>query len=179
MELTLEPIHPEHRFWNEINALATEAFPPEEYLAPKTLVEMASADSFDFWALTDCGAFVGFMVVQTHEALAYLFFLAIVPGGRSKGYGSRAISALKAAYPGMAQVVDLEMPDNTAANRVQRIRRRDFYLRNGYRETELFLSYRGVDYEVLCMGDDFDEAAFRRLMQHIQVEDFTPRYFRK
>lgn len=114
MTLHLEPISQISRFWADVDRLAKEAFPPEEYLAPGTLVDMAQADNFDFWALTDQGAFVGFMAVQTFVDLAYLFFLAIDPDARSKGYGSRAIETLKAAYPGKKQVVDFEMIDPSA-----------------------------------------------------------------
>lgn len=74
MKLNIEQVTQESRFWNQINALAKEAFPPAEYLAPSKLVEMGKADSFDFWALSDRDSFVGFMVVQTYKNLAYLFF---------------------------------------------------------------------------------------------------------
>ena len=142
-------------------------------------MEMSRADNFDFLALTNDDAFIGFMVVQTHKELAYLFFLAIDPSCRAKGYGSRAIETLRALYPGKKQVVDFEMQDSTAPNNEQRIKRRQFYLKNGYKETGLFLSYLGVDYEVFCMGDDFEPQAFKDMMKEIRVEGFEPEYFSK
>lgn len=78
MRLNIEQITQDSRFWNQVNTLAREAFPPEEYLTPMELVKMARSDNFDFLALLDDNAFVGFMVVQTFENLAYLFFLASV-----------------------------------------------------------------------------------------------------
>ena len=177
MKLNTEKITKESRYWQQINSLAKEAFPPEEYLAPDKLVEMSEAENFDFLVLTDEGDFVGFMVVQTYKNLAYLFFLAIDSSRRSKGYGSYAIEALKEAYPEKKQVVDFEMLDEKADNYEQRKKRRNFYLRNGYKETGLFLSYLGVDYEVFCMEDDFDVEEFKELMTTIQVEGFNPKYF--
>lgn len=165
-------------FWAEVEALALEAFPPEEYLPPETLVEMACADSFDFWALMDEERFVGFMVVQTHGRMAYLFFLAIRSEFRSHGYGAKALALLRKKYPQYQQVVDLEMQDSGTSNTEQRKIRKSFYLRNGYRETGLFLTYRGVDYEVLCMDTAFDAAAFKALLATLRVEDFHPVYFR-
>lgn len=179
MRLNVEPITRESRFWNPVNRLAKEAFPPKEYLSPTELVKMAHADEFDFLALLDGDTFVGFMVVQSFEDMAYLFFLAIDENSRGKGYGSRAIETLKAAYPNKTHIVDFEMPDETAPNSAQRERRRSFYLRNDYRETGLFLSYLGVDYEVFCMGEHFDAEAFKAMMKTIQVEGFNPRYFTK
>ena len=71
------------------------------------------------------------------------------------------------------------MQDSTAPNNEQRIKRRQFYLKNGYKETGLFLSYLGVDYEVFCMGDDFEPQAFKDMMKEIRVEGFEPEYFSK
>ena len=94
MALYMEPVTRQSQYWDEINALAREAFPPEEYLAPSQLVEMTKGN-VDFWALSDQGRFVGFMVILTHQNLVYLFFLAIHPALRSKGYGSRSIQLFK------------------------------------------------------------------------------------
>lgn len=116
---------------------------------------------------------------MTYEDLAYLFFLAISPSFRSKGYGSRAIQWLKTHYPDKKHVVDFEMLDESASNSAQREKRRRFYLRNGYKETGFFLSYLGVYYEVFCMDDDFDTEAFKKMMSTIQVKDFDPKYFFK
>ena len=179
MKLNIEKITRESRFWEQLHSLAKEAFPPEEYLAPDKLVEMSLADNFDFLALTDCNMFIGFMVVQTYKDLAYLFFLAIDPPCRAKGYGSHAIETLQALYPNKKQVVDFEMLDSEAPNNEQRIKRRQFYLRNGYKETGLFLSYLGVDYEVFCMGDNFESQEFKDMMREIRVDGFEPEYFTK
>lgn len=179
MKLITEHITENHRFWNQINSIASEAFPVEEYIAPADLVSMAKAENFDFLALMDNKLFVGFMVVMTYRDLAYLFFLAIDSSCRSKGYGSRAIETLKAEYPGKKQVVDFEMPDDSASNCYQRNIRREFYLRNGYKETNLFLTYLGVDYEVFCMDDDFIPQDFMDMMKTIQVKGFNPVYFSK
>lgn len=179
MKLNIEYITEKSTFWNNVNVLAKEAFPPEEYLAPSELVKMAQADNFDFLALLDGNTFVGFMVVQTYEDMAYLFFLAIDSKSRSKGYGSRAIETLKVVYPDKTHTVDFEMIDDTAPNYEQRKKRRSFYLRNGYNETGLFLSYLGVDYEVFCMGNSFNCDTFKAMMRTIQVEGFNPRYFCK
>lgn len=179
MRLNIEHITQDSRFWDRVNVLAKEAFPPEEYLAPAELVKMANSDNFDFLALLDDDAFVGFMVVQTFKNLAYLFFLAIAADSRGKGYGSRAIETLKAEYPNKIHTVDFEMTDDTAPNAEQRKKRRSFYQRNGYRETGLFLSYLGVDYEVFCMGEDFNADTFKAMMKTIQVEGFNPQYFTK
>lgn len=178
MELYMEPVTRQSQFWDDINALALEAFPPEEYLAPSKLVEMTKGN-VDFWALSDNGLFVGFMMILTYKNMAYLFFLAIHHALRSKGYGSLSIKTLKSKYPKKKLVVDFEMLDDHADNSEQRKKRRNFYLQNGYKETGFFVSYMGVDYEVFCMDDDFDPDDFKEMMKTIQVDGFDPKYFYK
>ena len=179
MNLKMERITKDSRFWDRINALAKEAFPPEEYLSPDQLVEMSEDCGMDFLALSDRDVFIGYMAVLSYENLAYLFFLAIDPSFRSKGYGALAIETMKDLYPEKKHVVDFEMPDRSAQNYVQRQRRRNFYLRNGYRETGQFLTYRGVDYEVFCMEEDFDPGEFAAMLNTISLEGFHPVFFRK
>lgn len=120
MNLKFENAVKDGLFWNEINDLAKEAFPPEEYLAPARLYEMSKDDDFDFLFVSDGADFVGFTVVQTYGKLAYLFFLAIDEKKRSKGYGGSTLRALKNAYPDKNFVVDFEMLDKTAENYLQR-----------------------------------------------------------
>lgn len=178
--MKLEKVTKNCRFWNEINDLAVEAFPPEEYLAPSKLIEMSKEECFDFYYVEDNKEFIGFAVVQTYKNLSYLFFLAIAKEHRFKGYGGKTLKLVKDAYPNKTQVVDFEMVDVNSSNYHQRVKRREFYLKNGYRETGFFLSYLGVDYEVFCSSSDsFDEDTFKELMTRINVEGFNPKYFRK
>ncbi len=170
-------ITPDFPDLNKVETLAREAFPPEEYLAPRELIAMDQRGELDFLALYDGAQFVGFMTVCAFESLAYLFFLAVDPALRSHGYGGQALALLETLYPGRQQVVDLEMPDAQAPNNAQRISRRGFYLRHGYRATGHFLSYLGVDYEILCKESAFDLNAFQRMMKTFRIEGFHPRYF--
>lgn len=164
---------------DKVEELAKEAFPPEEYLAPSTLLEMVDRGEIDFWGLYDEERFVGFMVTRVYHHLCYLFFLAINPLYRSKGYGGQALRLLDNLYHDKQQVVDFEMIDPAAANNQQRITRRAFYVRNGYKDTGKFLSYLGVDYEILCKDDVFDFDTFKEMMKHFSIEGFNPKYFEK
>lgn len=161
----------------KIKKLAKEAFPPAEYLAPSVMIRMAKSPDFDFLALYDEDQFAGYIAVRRYKNMTYLFFLAIDTESRSHGYGSQAIETLKALYPNTQQVVDMEMLDESADNAAQREKRRSFYLRNGYKPTGHFLSYFGVDYEILCMDEAFDFELFREMMKHLAVPGFRPKYF--
>lgn len=179
MIISTEPITMDNRFWTNINALAKEAFPPEEYVAPEELVKMSATKGHEFLALVHGDSFIGYMVVYTYRDLLYPLLLAIDPSHRSKGYGSHAIEALKERYADRKLIVDFEMPDDAAPNKEQRLRRRQFYLRNGYRETGLFVSYMGIDYEVFSMSDDFDPQAYKDMLGEMDIIKHPLTYFTK
>jgi len=177
--LTLKKVTRDFAEMPKVETLAKEAFPPEEYLAPEEILDMAGNAPIDFWAIYDATHFVGFMVVATHETTAYLFFLAIRSECRSRGYGGKALALFCEQYPQHQHVVDLEKPDSAAENAEQRATRKRFYLRNGYRETGQFLNYLGIDFEVLCLEENFNLDAFKALLKNLPVSGFKPRFFSK
>jgi len=59
------------------------------------------------------------------------------------------------------------MTDNKANNAIQREKRRLFYIKNGYKQTEYYLSYFNVDYEILCMNDNFDFNLFKEMISNL------------
>lgn len=162
-----------------LNELALEAFPPEEYLAPSDIIKLSQKFDMDFWGLYENDDFIGFTVIARYKRMIYLFFLAITPENRSKGYGSKIISLISENYKSCQFVVDFEMVDESARNIEQRIKRRDFYLRNGFKETNHYLTYFGASYEILCMHHEFDFTLFKELMDALPIEGFAPLYFRK
>lgn len=178
MNIILKQIGKDFPDMDSLCVLAKEAFPPQEYIAPHELLKMAQSDGFDFWALYDDECFIGFMAVMTHKTMAYLFFLAIDSSLRSQGYGGAALSKLQQTYPLFQHIVDMELLDKEADNIQQRIARRNFYIRNGYKPTGQYLSYFGISYEVLCRNDRFDFTLFEELLARVPVKDFTPLFFR-
>ncbi len=174
--MNIRMITPDFPELNKVEELAKEAFPPEEYLAPEELLEMARLGQVEFLAIYEEKRFVGFTVVALYENLCYLFFLAIDRSLRSHGYGGKTLRLLEQRYPGRQQVVDFERIDLAAGNNAQRITRKAFYQRNGYRETGRFLSYLGVEYEILCKEERFDFDSFKRMMSTFRIEGFDPVY---
>ncbi len=162
-----------------LNALAKEAFPEAEYLEPEKIIEMSRKIDLDFWAMYDSQKFVGFMTVTRYEDMAYLFFLAVDSKARGRGYGSKALAELEKVYPNYTQVVDLEMLDDFAKNCKQRISRRRFYQRNGYKPTGYFLLYFGIMLEIMSKSDKFDFEKCKKLLSTMPIEGFVPQYFQK
>lgn len=69
------------------------------------------------------------------------------------------------------------MIDENAPNIKQREKRREFYLKNGYKQTGQFLSYLGVSYEVFCSDDNFDFEIFKKMLKTLKIKGFKPEFF--
>lgn len=179
MNLQLHIVTKDFPDMDRLDELALEAFPPEEYLAPCDIIEISKKFDMDFWAIYDNNDFIGFTVIARYKTMVYLFFLAITPENRSKGYGTKIISLISANYKSCQFVVDFEMIDESASNIEQRIKRKEFYLRNGFKETDKFLTYFGVSYEILCMHHEFDFSLFKKLMNALPIDGLAPVYFTK
>jgi len=162
---------------DKVDTLAHEAFAVEEYLSPIKIIELSKEEGFNFFAFYDENKFIGFAVIKLFKSMSYLFFLAIDKKMRGQGYGSKIIQKIKEIYPDYNQVVDFEMVDKKAQNYTQRVKRKNLYLKNGYRETGKFLSYLNVDYEIMSMEKEFDLDLFKELLSAIKIEGFKPRCF--
>lgn len=79
----------------------------------------------------------------------YLMYLAVVPSLRNKNYGSMILRDLKEKYKVLFLSVDVPV-DNIS------VRRKNFYLRNGFYDTNKFYEDTGINYEVLCTNNEYE-----------------------
>lgn len=158
---------------DKLNKLAKEAFLPEEYLPPDYIVKM---EDFKLYALYDNNLFVCLMAIKTLKNMAYLFYLAIDSNYRSKGYGKQALEEFKKLNENFQLTLDIELIDKKAKNNEQRIKRKNFYIKNGYKETGKGIYYFGVYYEILCNEDNINFELFKELMEDIKIPDFNPTF---
>lgn len=166
----------------KVDALSIEAFPIEERLPTDMQVELCGRGELDLWAVYDGEVFVGFTTVFPRKGIAYVFFLAIDGSVRSKGYGGRLLALIKGEYAGSQVIIDIEPLDGTAPNAEQRVRRKAFYVRNGFRESGYLFKYLGMTFEVMYAGGDaLDRDGYwdvimdiKRMADEYSLGDFDP-----
>ena len=110
-----------------IEKIYTQSFPDNERAPFKMLIKRAARGKADFWAVCDGETIIGMAYVVCHSDLAYLFYIAIAPTSRGKGFGTKTIRSLMEKYRGKRFFLALEQLDNTADNYTQRVKRHDFY----------------------------------------------------
>ena len=138
--------------FKETHRLNMDAFPDEERLDTELLARLSEQGRLELLGIYDNDSYIGFTVIFHGERSVYVFFLAIDPAWRSHGYGSAVLNALRVRYAGRQLVLDIEPLDPAASNYEQRLRRKSFYLRNGFRESGCFFKYCGMCFEVLFDG---------------------------
>ena len=132
--------------------LNMDAFPDEERLDTELLAQLSEQGRLELLGIYDNGNYIGFTVIFHSERSVYVFFLAIDPAWRSHGYGAAVLDELRKRYAGRQLVLDIEPLDSAAPNYEQRLRRKNFYLRNGFRESGCFFKYCGMCFEGLYDG---------------------------
>ena len=130
---------------------------PEDERKPLRMIEQALAqDRYLCLGLFDGEEILGyafFAYTESGGSRDCLFdYLAIREDMRNQGVGTQLLSGLAASLPkANSLILEVENPQmaKSEAERAQRQRRMDFYLRNGLRETGITSQVYGVEYSLL------------------------------
>ena len=88
-----------------------------------------------------------------------LDYFAIEEEMQGKGYGSTAIQTLLQQYQGKKLIIEIESTKDQAENSSERMRRKDFYHRNGFTDLGFSVDLFGVKMEMMSnqTGISFEE----------------------
>ena len=143
--------------------LYESAFPDAERIPWKELLRLADEMPLDFSVWFDGGRFVGLTIVWPRKEFDWFWYFAVEEELRGRGLGQEILSGLLGKRAGRTLILDMESPEQECENAEQRRRRHGFYLRNGFRDTGVGKSFKGVDYTILIHGPgtfsmrDYDE----------------------
>lgn len=147
----------------KIKRLYETAFPDGEQIPWDDLMRLVGEMPLDFTAYYDDEEFIGFTIVYPRKAFNWYWYFAVCEELRGKGYGQKILSQLIEHYKGQTSVLDMESPTQVCDNQNQRKRRHNFYLRNGFRDTNVYRSYNDITMTIMMMGEgtftmqDWDE----------------------
>ena len=144
-----------------VRQMYLDAFPPVERMPFPVRVAMSKLWHTDFLAFYDGDTLCGFVYLAHNRKLVFIMFLAVDKTLRSKGYGSTILHEIRSRYPDKKIIVSIEPCDAGAPDLALRARRKAFYSRNGYQETEYRMRLSGVEQEILVCNGEFDKGEFR------------------
>ncbi|MBR1376589.1 MAG: GNAT family N-acetyltransferase [Bacilli bacterium] len=135
------------KYKDEIRNLYLNAFPKEERF-PFWILKHSIKNNNILNVIIDNGKFVGMEYIVNCDDSFYLMYFAISKESRNKSYGSKVLSDLKKTYKTI--FLSIEKPNDDLSSR-----RKEFYLRNGFYETNKYYIDAGIKYELLCTNKDY------------------------
>ncbi len=164
--MRLVPVREGTGYGVSADALYLGAFPEYERIPMENLHRFAGTDLAEYYAIEDDG-FRGLAYTVTHGDVFFLLYLAVSPSSRGKGYGSRTLDIIKGMAGGRKLFLNMEPVDPGAENLKQREARREFYLRNGFREEREYVTSEGISYTVMTWGEPISEEENRAFIRYL------------
>lgn len=155
---------PEYR---RIINLMKNAFPKEEQYPIWLLKLWNLKKDVKFWAYYQNEEFCGISYLVHHEEMIFVLYLAVDDQVHSKGYGSAILKTLKEKFNGKNITLNIERLDTSAVNYEQRVKRLNFYKRNGFYDTEYTITDRGETFLTLSTSDSFSVDAFKSVLKKL------------
>ena len=156
----------------QLKRLYQTAFPENEKIPWDDLMRLVEEMHLDFTAYYDGEALIGFTIVYPRPSFSWFWYFAVKEELRGKGLGQQILSQLIEKYKGHSFVLDIESSEqNPCPNPEQRHRRRAFYLRNGFHDTNVYRWYDDIEMTIMMIGpgeftiQDWDEIT-AELRQH-------------
>lgn len=145
----------------EIKEIYMSSFQKEERM-PFALLLLSCLWHTQFLTFCNQKTLCGLVYMASLGKQTFIMFFAVDERLRSKGYGSSILNAVQAMYPENKIIVSIEPCYGTIENMEQRLRRKDFYIRNGYQETGYFMKLAGQEQEILIKNGVFKKGGFIR-----------------
>ena len=158
-----------------------EDFPPEERRPLEWIRPLMDSGRYRVFELYDGELSVAYaMVVQAEgERIWLMDFFAVHAPFRDRGYGSRLLAAVRSSLPdGSVILFEVDHPGCAAGAELEkRLRRLEFYRRNGVTDTGARTRVSGCEFEILCCPSGALTApdalaAIDRLYHQIMPRDF-------
>ena len=136
-----------------IKQLYESAFPEGEQIPWDDLMRLVEEMPLDFTAYYDGADFIGFTIVYPRKSFNWFWYFAVREELRGKGYGQQILTQLIELYKEQNFVLDMESPTQVCENIDQRKRRHAFYLRNGFRDTNVYRTYNDITMTIMMRGE--------------------------
>ena len=100
-------------------------------------------------------------------------YYAIAPEKRNGGYGSKGLEVLLERFKNYKYIFEIETQNEKAENAEERKRRKAFYLRNGLKETGLFVNVYDTDFELLTPDGELTFWEYVDFLREVMYEEYV------
>lgn len=167
--MKFEQIKSDSKYYDEIISLYERSFPVNER-RDLTPIFTDKSDDDEVLGLINNDDVVGFVVLLNHEDITHIIYFAIEEKYRDHGYGSKIIEMLKERYPHKRILADVEEPEEDCDNYEQRVKRVNFYLRNGFVKSDVYYEWLDEDYMIMVANGNISEKEFDNFWNYIYTK---------
>ncbi len=137
----------------KIKQLYETAFPEDEQIPWDDLMRLIWEIPLDFTVYYDGEDFIGFTIVYQRKSFNWFWYFAVREELRGKGYGQQILTQLIERYKGQPFVLDMESTTQVCDNLEERRKRQAFYLRNGFKDTNVYRTYNDITMTIMMRGE--------------------------
>lgn len=100
-----------------------------------------------------------------YKDIVFVFYLAIDEKLRGQGYGSKILNSIKSKYNNHRIILNIEEIDKSSNNYEQRVKRKEFYRKNGFYDLNYTIKEVGLIYEMMCYNKENKEVSKEEYME--------------
>ena len=152
--------------YNKIKKIYFEAFPKEERIPLYFLKLKSKKENIDFLNIYDEETWIGFIYIVSYKDISFISFLAIDKSFRGKGYGSKVLKNIIEKYKNNRIILNIEEIDVNADNYMQRLKRKKFYEKNGFKDNNLKIKEVKIMYEMMYYKDKVSRNEYDKIMEY-------------
>ena len=162
----MEILNANQKPWKEIKEIYMEAFPKAERKPFFTVRRSVNKGKSLLLTAMENEVLQGFVMAIPYKNMVMVDYLAVSSKIRSRGTGSKIMQEICRYFPGEKIVLLIERLDDTAENKDQRIARRRFYFKNGFTSSNIYITGRSGNMEILNFGGTVSKQEYMDLQQH-------------
>ncbi len=144
----------------EVKDIYVSSFPKEDRMPFALMLMMSYLWNTEFLAFYNDKLLCGFVYMATIGKQSYVMFFAVKENLHAKGYGSYILEIIQSMHLNNKIIISIEPCDESTEDYEQRVRRKNFYLKNGYLETGYFMKLGGKKQEILIKNGLFNKLQF-------------------
>ncbi len=172
MEITLiqRTIKKKNTDYKEVVNLLNRLFPKKELYPMWILMFIASFKKCKFISYYHDDEFIGISYTIEFKQIVHIKYLAVDDNIHSNGYGSKIIKILKENYNNKTMTLFIETVDENEVNYEQRVKRLNFYLKNGFSDIGISAMDKKPYVDILCTDSSYSLKQCKKMMRFIPMK---------
>lgn len=150
-----------------VKKLYKEAFPKFEQKPFRKILKLNAKKVCDIFCVQDDeDNFYGLAITLKYKNLVLLDYFAICSKFRGQSVGSKALKSLQEYYKENTLIIEIEdANDSKAENILQRIKRKNFYLKNNMNLQNFKVNIFGCPMEILTFNGDIKFEEYHQIFE--------------